>query len=734
MSQEANVASPNAVESVRWDQAAQLERYLDNLAIQAYEWRRAKWHRDFSSLRAYSESVAPNREHWRDMLGIWPAAEERVSLEPDLHVVAERSDHTVYAVTFGTLPGVRSFAHLLVPKRLAGPRPAVICQHGMGGTPHSIAGLVEEDDAYHKYGQRLAERGYVVLAPHCINFVDWRNRLHNKALLVGRTLMGLEIWREIRAVDLLESLPEVDNERIGFYGLSQGGKMALWFPPLEPRIRATIISAFYNERTKKQLVASPHYRPFINTSEQSYFEPDFLTEFSDYDLASLICPRPVMIEHGQTDRSYYIESAREEFYPLKEIYERLGIGERCEWGEFDGPHEIHGVEAFDFLDRWLNDGQPPKRHAAPDDEEATPPPPVYVNDAALQAMRDDTNGQHDRYLDGLADQAYGVREERWQRDYASAEAYTESVAANREAWLAMMGGLPPVEEQVPLAPERRVVVERPDHTVYAVTLGMLPGVRLFGYLLVPKGITAPRAAVVTQHGLGGAVQAVAGLLDQDDAYHRYGQRLAERGYVVFAPHCINGTPRRVRLHNKAIVVGRRLMGLEIWREMKVIDYLQSLPEVDPERIGFYGLSQGGTMTLWLTPLEPRIKVAVVSAFFNERTRKLNVESEHYRAYFTTDEFHQYYLGQLLEFSDADLGSLICPRPLFIEQGTQDRAVYYKEAEVEFARLHTHYARLGLGDRCVLGVFEGKHEIYAKESFPFLDKWLEHTPSGPTTLY
>ena len=86
-------------------------------------------------------------------------------------------------------------------------------------------------------------------------------------------------------------------------------------------------------------------------------------------------------------------------------------------------------------------------------------------------------------------------------------------------------------------------------------------------------------------------------------------------------------------------------------------------------------------------------------------------------------------ASFLEFSDADLGSLICPRPLFIEQGTQDRAVYYKEAEVEFARLHTHYAQLGLGDRCVLGVFEGRHEIYAKESFPFLDKWLEHTPTA-----
>ncbi|MYB77842.1 MAG: prolyl oligopeptidase family serine peptidase [Chloroflexi bacterium] len=541
--------------------------------------------------------------------------------------------------------------------------------------------------------------------------------------------MGLEIWREMRAVDLLETLPEVDSERIGFYGLSQGGKMALWFPPLEPRIRATIISAFYNERTKKQLVASPHYRPFINTSEQSYFEPDFLTEFSDFDLASLICPRPVMIEHGQKDSSYYIETAREEFFPLKEIYERLGVGERCEWGEFDGPHEIHGVESFAFLDRWLNDGKPPNRSAPTADVTTTPPPPVFVDQAAIQAMRDDTNAQHDRYLDDLADQAYGVRAERWQRDYSSAEAYTRSVAPNREAWLAMMGGLPPAEERVPLDPERRVVADRPDHTVYAVTLGMLPGVRLFGYLLVPKGISEPRAAVVTQHGLGGAVQAVAGLLEEDDAYHRYGRRLAERGYVVFAPHCINGTPRRVRLHNKAIVVGRRLMGLEIWREMKVIDYLQSLPEVDPERIGFYGLSQGGTMALWLTPLESRIRAVVVSAYFNERTRKLNVESEHYRAYVTTDEFHQYYLGQLLEFSDADLGSLICPRPLFIEQGTQDRAVYYKEAEVEFARLHTHYARLGLGDRCVLGIFEGRHEIYAKESFPFLDKWLEHTPTA-----
>ena len=727
MSQNTSFASPNAVEFVRWDQAAQLERYLDSLATQAYDWRRAKWHRDYSSARAYSQSVAENREHWRDMLGIWPTAEERVPLAPERHVVAERADHTVYAVTFGTLPGIRSFAHLLVPKHIEAARPAVICQHGMGGTPHSIAGLVEEDDAYHKFGQRLAERGYVVLAPHCINFVDWRNRLHNKALLVGRTLMGLEIWREMRAVDLLETLPEVDSERIGFYGLSQGGKMALWFPPLEPRIRATIISAFYNERTKKQLQASPHYRPFINTQEQSYFEPDFLTEFSDYDLGSLICPRPVMIEHGQGDSSYYIESAREEFFPLKDIYERLGIGERCEWGEFDGPHEIHGVESFAFLDRWLNDGLPPNRNTAVKSEETTPPPPVFVDQDAIQSMRDDTNGQHDRYLDGLAEQAYDERAARWRHDYASIDAYAQSVAPNREAWLAMMGGLPPEHEQVPLNPSRHVVAERPDHTVYAVTLGMLPGVRLFGYLLVPKGIASPRAAVVTQHGLGGAVQSVAGLLEQDDAYHSYGRRLAERGYVVFAPHCINGTPRRVRLHNKAIVVGRRLMGLEIWREMKVIDYLQTLPEVDSERIGFYGLSQGGTMTLWFTPLEPRIKVAVVSAYFNERTRKLNTESEHYRAYVTTDEQHQYYLGQLLEFSDADLGSLICPRPLFIEQGTQDRAVYYKEAEVEFQHLHAHYAQLGLAERCVWGLFDGKHEIHGRGSFPFLDKWLGHDP-------
>ncbi len=729
MTQYDGLASANAVEFTRWDQAAQLERYLDALAIQAYDWRRARWRRDFSGLRAYAESVAPNRERWREMLGNWPTAAERVPLEPDRHVVAERADHTVYAVTFGTLPGVRSFAHLLVPKRIEAPRPAVICQHGMGGSPHSIAGLVAADDAYHKFGQRLAERGYVVLAPHCINFIEWRSRLHNKALLVGRTLMGLEIWREMRVVDLLETLPSVDSERIGFYGLSQGGKMALWFPPLEPRIRATVISAFYNERTKKQLVASPHYRPFINTREQSYFEPDFLTEFSDYDLASLICPRPVMIEHGQKDSSYYIETAREEFFPLKEIYERLGVGERCEWGEFDGPHEIHGVESFAFLDRWLNDGSPPKRNAAPVDEEVTPPPPVFVNEAAIQAMRDDTNGQHDRYLDNLAELAYAERAARWQRDYTGVDAYESSVARNRQAWLEMLGGLPPAAERVPLNPARHVVAERPDHTVYAVNLDVLPGVRQFGYLLVPKGISAPRAAVVAQHGLGGAVQAVAGLLEEDDAYHRYGRRLAERGYVVFAPHCINGTPRRVRLHNKAIVLGRRLMGLEIWREMKVIDYLQALPEVDPARIGFYGLSQGGTMTLWLTPLEPRIQAAVVSAYFNERTRKLNVESERYRAYVTTDEYHQYYLGQLLEFSDTDLGSLICPRPLFIEQGTRDSAVYYQDAEIEFRRLHAHYDQLGLGDRCVWGLFEGKHEIHGEQSFPFLDRWLEHTPTA-----
>jgi len=231
-------------------------------------------------------------------------------------------------------------------------------------------------------------------------------------------------------------------------------------------------------------------------------------------------------------------------------------------------------------------------------------------------------------------------------------------------------------------------------------------------------------AVIAQHGLTGSPETVCGLTAEDDAYHAFGATLAEAGYVVFAPRMITFADKRQRLYRKSMLMGQRLMGLEMFNISRVVDYLQSLEVVDIDRIGIYGLSQGGQTALWASVVEERIAATVISGFFNQRADKMVKASPHYTAYIDTNEEDKHYFGQLAEFSDSDIGSLICPRPIFIEAGTGDGAVWVEMAKEEFEQLRYHYQQLGIEDRVELGVFEGEHEIRAVESLEFLDRWLK----------
>jgi hypothetical protein len=76
-------------------------------------------------------------------------------------------------------------------------------------------------------------------------------------------------------------------------------------------------------------------------------------EFSDSDLASLICPRPFLVEAGRGDSAIYWPMMLKEFAQVQEIYARLGISERADVDLHDLGHEINGIRSFEFLDRWL---------------------------------------------------------------------------------------------------------------------------------------------------------------------------------------------------------------------------------------------------------------------------------------------------------------------------------------------------------------------------------------------
>jgi dienelactone hydrolase len=358
-------------QAIRSQQYRQMDAYLDKQVEQAEARRTRYWSKlDFASPAAYDRSAQAYRDDWSRYLGVperaaAPWTHRRVKL-------AEFDDCTAYRVWIETVPGVEAYGILLVPKQVAGRMPALIAVHGVQGTPEYVAGVAPEPpgreySVYRTFARMAAQRGYVVWCPFLYNHYSeerepkegpeatGRDMLHKKAVIAGSTLMGLEIAKIQRAVDYLQSLPEVDPTRIGMYGLSKGGHYTLYTAPLETRIKAAVVSGWFNHRKRKLLApkVGPGMFFLTHTHRSEYYLPDLLARFGDAELAWMIAPRALMIENGAKDGAVLINDAREEFGRVSRAYGRLGLAEKARFASFEGPHRIDGVEAFAFLDQWL---------------------------------------------------------------------------------------------------------------------------------------------------------------------------------------------------------------------------------------------------------------------------------------------------------------------------------------------------------------------------------------------
>lgn len=335
----------------RDEQYAQLEAHFRRLIAQAPAARERAWKLDHSSLGAYERSVKAKRAAYRDLIGHF--GEPRLPLRPRTLKAAETDRYVGYRVKVDVVEGIEAFGILLIPKGLKGKAPAVFCQHGLSGLPEEICGMVERDTPYHAFGRRLAERGYVVMAPRILTGSPARcTEIARRAYPVGRTRVGLDALKLGALVDFVASLPQVDAAHIGFYGLSYGGYTALWVPPVEPRFAAVVCSGHFNnwqeKLTNKTLPTS-----YLAHPDEDFYNFDVLNQFNHSDLVSLVAPRPYLVEWGLRDGVAPAPWVNAEWPKVPALYKRLGIPTRTALATFDGPHEVHGVQAFAFLDRWL---------------------------------------------------------------------------------------------------------------------------------------------------------------------------------------------------------------------------------------------------------------------------------------------------------------------------------------------------------------------------------------------
>jgi cephalosporin-C deacetylase-like acetyl esterase len=264
-------------------------------------------------------------------------------------------------------PDVFAYGVLLVPKNLkpGERRPVVVCQHGLEGRPQDV--ITGDSKYYHDFAAKLCEQGFITFAPQGLFiFHDRFRTLQREANPLGKTLYSLMVPQHQQITDWLQTLPFVDPARIGFYGLSYGGKTAMRVPALVTNYCLSICSGDFNEWVWKNASTRSPYS-YVGMPEYEIFEFDLGSTFNYAEMAALIAPRPFMVERGHMDQVAPDETVGYEFAKVRHLYEaNLGLRDQCAIEWFNGPHTIHGQGTFDFLRKhldWPAAGAPPQDHA-----------------------------------------------------------------------------------------------------------------------------------------------------------------------------------------------------------------------------------------------------------------------------------------------------------------------------------------------------------------------------------
>jgi dienelactone hydrolase len=729
---------------------AGVDRFLSRQIDASIERRGQHWRRDFSTAATYAASVAPNRARLAHMLGVRDIPSK---FETDVHYGApllEVDSDAPYSVrtirwpAFGDVTGEGLEASAKKPRSAV----CVIVIPDADQTPEQLFGLAPGVARESQAARRLAEMGYRVVVPTLISRAvrprNGRAKLTNRefvyrpAFELGRHIIGYEVQKVVALVDLLargkgdpNSPATLPAPKIAVFGFGEGGGIALYASALEPRIAATCVSGYFDDRN--DVWRQPIDRNVFG----------LLDEFGDAELASLIAPRPLVVEAARGPEVVIppgtggapgrlttpklatvqaeVERARALLSPWKDAPIELVTSGA------DGTGPFASQPAIQKLIATLG-AQPTETHKeSPADHRQEPQPISTALAAQIQRRQDRQLHELDRHSQQLLVESAEVRREFFKKlDTSSLDNFARTIEPYRTHFAQEVIGAFDTPLLAPNVRSRRVYDE-PKLTGYEVVMDVFPDVIAYGILLMPKGIKPgeKRPVVVCQHGLEGRPTDAADPKVDSPYYHRFAVKLAEAGFITFSPQNLYIFGDRFRtLQRKANPIKKTLFSVIVPQHQQITEWLKQLPEVDPARIAFYGLSYGGKSAMRIPPLVKNYCLSICSADFNEWVWK-NASTHSPYSYVWTPEYEIFEFDLGSTFNYAEMAALIAPRPFMVERGHFDGVSSDEAVAYEFAKVfHLYDAKLHIGDRCKIEVFVGPHTINGKGTFAFLRKHLD----------
>jgi regulator of RNase E activity RraA/dienelactone hydrolase len=280
--------------------------------------------RDYKSLAEWEARKKQLREQILFSAGLEPMP-EKTPMRSEIFGKLDGDDYTIEKVLLETRPGYWLGGNLYRPKK-PGRHPAIASPHG-----HWLYGRIEHQPlgSIPARGVNLARQGYVVMTYDMVGYNDTVQTPHSfggkKEDLWSFGPLGLQLWNSIRVVDFLETLPDVDKERIGATGASGGGTQTFLLAAVDDRVK---FSAPVNMISAIMQGGSP--------CENA---PGLRVGAFNVEIGAMMAPRPMLMVSATGD--WTRNTLEEEFPAIRRIYDLYGKGDEVEAVRIDAPHNYN---------------------------------------------------------------------------------------------------------------------------------------------------------------------------------------------------------------------------------------------------------------------------------------------------------------------------------------------------------------------------------------------------------
>jgi dienelactone hydrolase len=277
----------------------------------------------------WKSTVAQRRKMWHEMLGLLPMP-ERTPLQATVTGTLQRGDYVVEKIHFQSVPGAYVFGNLYRPTKITGRLPAVLylCGHSKG----------KVNPPYQANPRWFGQHGYVALVLDPIQLGESRGFHHGTYREErwdwpsrGYTPAGTEVWNAMRALDYLETRPDVDRERMGVTGLSGGGVISWCLGAADERVKAVVPVC---QSGSVEQVA-------VDRATDGHCDCAFWINYYSWcwpDLGALIAPRAFLIASGSEDVLWRPFAYRDVAHRIRHQYAALAKPDNFDLVEDLTPH------------------------------------------------------------------------------------------------------------------------------------------------------------------------------------------------------------------------------------------------------------------------------------------------------------------------------------------------------------------------------------------------------------